>query len=409
VSDDVEFAARPGMTKDVLYARDGHLGRILLNRPRVINALTGDMVTSVLAQLQDWAQDDAVVAVSIQGAGDRGLCAGGDIRALRSVLIAGAGSAGARLAGARSANARSASAGSGSAGSGSAGSANAVQFWAHEYEMNAAIASYPKPFVAFMDGIVMGGGVGISAHGSLRLVTERSRVAMPETAIGYYPDVGSLFLLSRAPGEIGTHLAMTGLSVGGADAVGCGLADAVVDSRDIPALVARLAAGESLDSGVGSTSTVGALAAERDWVDSCYAGNDPVTIVKALRGHPAPGAQKAADVLQTRSPMAVAVALEAIRRAVRMGTLTQVLEQDLMLGSTFGGSADFVEGVRALLVDRDNSPRWRHRSLEDVDPAEVAGLFAGGRHTALATAGGGQRRPRPAEKAAAPPRDEDVE
>ena len=377
MSDDVEFAARPGMTDDVLYARDGHLGRILLNRPRVINALTGDMVTSVLAQLEAWAHDDAVVAVSVQGAGERGLCAGGDIRVLRSVLMAG--------------------------------SASAVQFWAHEYQMNAAIAGFPKPFVAFMDGIVMGGGVGISAHGSLRLVTERSRVAMPETAIGYYPDVGSLFLLSRAPGEIGTHLAMTGLSVGGADAVGCGLADALVDSRDIPGIVARLAAGESLDSGVGNTATVGALAAERNWIDSCYAGNDPVAIVQALRGHPAPGAQQAADVLQTRSPLAVCVTLEAIRRAGGMETLGQVLEQDLMLGGTFGGSADFVEGVRALLVDRDNSPRWRHASLEDVDPAEVAGLFTGGRQMAVATAGGGHRRPRPAENAAAPPRDEDVE
>jgi len=365
------------MTDEVLYARDGHLGRILLNRPRVINALTSDMVTSVQAQLQEWAQDDAVVAVSIQGAGERGLCAGGDVRALRAVLMQGP--------------------------------ADAVQFWAHEYQMNAAIDGYPKPFVAFMDGIVMGGGVGISAHGSLRLVTERSRVAMPETAIGYFPDVGSLFLLSRAPGEIGTHLAMTGLSVGGADAVGCGLADALVERRDLPGIVARLAAGESLDPGVGSTSTVGALAAERNWVDSCYAGNDPVTIVRALRGHPAPGAQQAADVLRTRSPIAVAVALEAIRRASRMDTLGQVLEQDLTLGRAFAGSPDFVEGVRALLVDRDNAPRWRHASLEEVDPAEVAELFTGGRRTAVATAGGGQRPPRPVEDAAAPPRGEDVE
>src|SRR5664280_1415691 len=221
-----EVCGRPGMTDEVLYARDGRLGQILLNRPKVINALTGPMVTSVLAQLQDWAQDDAVLAVSIQGAGERGLCAGNDVRALREGLMQGHGSAG------------------------------AVQFWAHESHLNAAIAGFPKPFVAFMDGIVMGGGVGISAHGSLRLVTERSRVAMPETAIGFFPDVGSLFLLSRAPGEIGTHLAMTGLSVGGADAVTCGLADALFDSQDIPGLIARLAAGEALDADVGSTSAV---------------------------------------------------------------------------------------------------------------------------------------------------------
>lgn len=373
------FAPRPGMTTDVLYAREGRLGRILLNRPRVINVLNDAMVTSVVAQLQDWATDNAIAAVSIQGAGERGLCAGGDVRVLRTAVLAG--------------------------------SMDALEFWAHEYRMNAAIAAYPKPFVAFMDGIVMGGGVGISAHGSLRLVTERSRVAMPETAIGLVPDVGSLFLLSRAPGETGTHLAMTGLTVGGADAISCGLADALVDSADIPGLVARVAAGELLDDGVGSTSPAGDLAAQRDWIDSCYAGNDPDTIVKALRAHPAPGAQQSAGVIETRSPLAVAVTLEAIRRAARMETLAEVLDQDLMLGRALASAPDFVEGVRALLVDRDNSPRWSHGSLEDVDPAEVAQLFIGGRPEAVAPAGRGQRRPRlePAENAAAPPREDDVE
>jgi len=343
------------MTDDVLYARNGHLGRILLNRPKVINVLNGPMVTSVLAQLEEWAHDDAVMAVSIHGAGERGLCAGADVRALRSVILSG--------------------------------SADPVHFWADEYRLNAAIGCYPKPFVGFMDGVVMGGGVGISAHGSLRLVTERSRVAMPETAIGLFPDVGALFLLSRAPGEIGTHLAMTGLTITGPDAVSCGLADALVDSRDIPGLIGRLAAGEPLDAGVASTSTVGSLAADRDWIDTCYQGNDPVAIVQALRGHPAIAAQESADVIQTRSPFSVAVTLEAIRRAASMDTLEEVLDQDLMLGTAFASSPDFVEGVRALLVDRDRSPRWRHESLEDVDPLEVARLFAGGHPAAVVTAG----------------------
>jgi enoyl-CoA hydratase len=331
------------MTTDVLYARGGRLGRILLNRPRVINVLNDAMVTSVLAQLQDWAMDDAVGAVSIEGAGERGLCAGGDVRVLRTAVLAG--------------------------------SMDALEFWAHEYRMNAAIASYPKPFVAFMDGIVMGGGVGISAHGSLRLVTERSRVAMPETTIGFSPDVGSLFLLSRAPGELGTHLAMTGLPVGGADAVACGLADSLIASQDIPGILARLAAGEFLDTGVGSTSAVGDLAADRDWIDSCYAGDDAVAILAALQAHPASRARQAAEVLQSRAPLAVCTALEAIRRAGRMDTLAEVLEQDRVLGASMAGSGDFLEGVRALLVDRDNAPRWRHESLADVDADEVAGLF----------------------------------
>jgi enoyl-CoA hydratase len=244
--------------------------------------------------------------------------------------------------------------------------------------MNAVIGRYPKPFVALMDGIVMGGGIGISAHGSLRLVTERSRLAMPETTIGFSPDVGAMFLLSRAPGQIGTHLAMTGLTFTGADAVNIGLADAVIASADIPAIIDRLAAGESLDAGVGATTATGPLAAERDWIDSCYAGDDPVTILKALREHPAPRAQHSADILLTRSPLSVCVALSAIRRAARMDTLEQVLAQDTTLGGTFARSSDFIEGVRALLVDRDNAPRWRHQSLLEVDPAEVDSLFTGG-------------------------------
>ena len=379
-----KFVARPGMTEHVLYARDGRCGRILLNRPRVLNVLNDQVVTSILAQLQDWAQEDDVVAVSIQGAGVRGLCAGGDVRALRTVVMAGSG--------------------------------EAMKFWAHEYQMNAVIASYPKPFVAFMDGIVMGGGVGLSAHGSLRLVTETAQVAMPETAIGFSPDVGSLFLLSRAPGEIGTHLAMTGLSVGGTDAINCGLADALIASKDIPGVIDRLSTGESLDGSVGSTHTVGRLATERDWIDPCYAGNDAVAILGALRAHPARAAQHAADVLASRSPLAVCIALEAVRRAARMDTVAQVLEQDLKLAGAMADSADFVEGVRALLVDRDNAPRWQHRTIAEVDPAEVARAFTGdlssGDHQmAMSTPDRGQRPARlePAENAAAPPREGDVE
>jgi len=333
------------MTDDVLYAQVGCLGRILLNRPRVINVLNDHMVASMLLQLQDWALDDSVTVVSIEGAGERGLCAGGDVKALRTVVIRGSG--------------------------------EAVKFWAHEYVLNAAIAAYPKPFVAFMDGVVMGGGVGLSAHGSLRLVTERSKVAMPETTIGFSPDVGSLFLLSRAPGETGTHLAMTGLPVGGADAVTCGLADALIASQDIPAVIARLAAGEQLDAGVGVSTAVGDLAAAREWIDPCYVGKDAATILRALQEYPAPLAHQAADILATRSPLSVAIALEAIRRAARMDTLAQVQAQDLTLAGALADSPDFVEGVRALLVDRDNAPRWAHRSLAEVDRAEVAQLFAG--------------------------------
>lgn len=342
--DDVPFEPRPGGTDAVLFARHGRLGRILLNRPRAINALTHPMVTAMLAQLQDWAGDDTVTTVSVEGAGERGLCAGGDVRAIREAILGGTG--------------------------------DPTRFWADEYALDALIHAYPKPYVAFMDGVVMGGGVGISAYGSLRLVTERSRVAMPETAIGFFPDVGALYLLARAPGELGTHLALTGATVGGADAVLLGLADALVDSADLPAVRAALAEGSGADALAGLRREVEPLlAAEREWVDDCYAGDDPALVLEALRAHAAPAARAAASVLAQRSPLSVAVTLEAIRRAADMATLEQVLEQDRVLGAAFMAGPDFSEGVRAVLVDRDHQPRWTHPSLRAVSREEVDRAF----------------------------------
>ncbi|MGH9262017.1 MAG: enoyl-CoA hydratase/isomerase family protein, partial [Acidimicrobiales bacterium] len=292
-------------------------------------------------QLEAWAQDDAITAVLIDGAGPRGLCAGGDVRALRTSLREGTGAA--------------------------------DEFWTQEYRLNAAIAHYPKPFVAVMDGIVMGGGVGVSAHGRVRLATERSRIAMPETAIGFFPDVGSLYLLSRAPGELGTHLALTGASIGGMDALACGLADAVIDSEGIDNIVLQLAAGESLT--LPDVADIGELATDRGWIDACYAGDDPAAILQSLRSHPAAGARVAADVVSTRSPLAVAVTLEAIRRARTMTSVDEVLRQDRVVAHAFAAEPDFVEGVRAVLVDRDHAPSWSSRSLTDVPRSKVLRMF----------------------------------
>ena len=258
----------------------------------------------------------------------------------------------------------------------SSGTGDPTRFWADEYALDALIHAYPKPYVAFMDGVVMGGGVGISAYGSLRLVTERSRVAMPETAIGFFPDVGALYLLARAPGELGTHLALTGATVGGADAVMLGLADALVDSADLPTIRAALAEGSGADALAGlRRDGEPLLVAERDWVDECYAGDDPVLVLKALQAHAAPAARAAATLLAQRSPLSVAVTLEAIRRAADMATLEQVLEQDRVLSAALMGSPDFSEGVRAVLVDRDHQPRWTHPSLEAVSREEVDRAF----------------------------------
>ncbi|CAM3105043.1 enoyl-CoA hydratase/isomerase family protein [Stackebrandtia soli] len=337
------FSPGSAATDEVVYARQGRLGRVVLNRPKAINALTHAMVVSIRHQLDEWADVDDVEVVTIQGAGERGLCAGGDVRQLREALVNGAG--------------------------------DPAAFWADEYRLNATIAAYPKPIVAFMDGVTMGGGVGISAHASHRLATERSRIAMPETAIGFFPDVGGLYLLARSPGEWGTHLALTGLPADGPQAVRCGLADAVIASADIDGIVERLANGVSTET--AWTPASDALAPndmDLSWVDECYRGDDAAVILDALRSHVSPLARQSGMVLAGRSPLSVAVTLEALRRAASM-SLTEVLEQDLRLGRAFAVKSDFVEGVRAVLVDRDNKPVWTHASLSDVDRSTVLSMF----------------------------------
>lgn len=321
---------------------EGALGIIELNRPRAINALTHAMVVRVRETLQEWAADDRVRAVAISGAGERGLCAGGDVRELRTMIMNGSG---------------------------------AYEFWRDEYRMDAAIAAHPDPVISFMDGIVMGGGIGISAHASLRLVTERSRVAMPETLIGFFPDVGALHLLARAPGELGTHLALTGATITGADAIAVGLADTQVPSERWPELTERLAAGEVLDATVGEVPESHLLGA-RDWIDSCYAGDDAAQILSRLTGHPSPDARAAGAELARRSPLSVAITLAAIRRASRLDGLDEVLAQDLRIGrNLISRGSDFPEGVRARLVDKDDQPRWRHRHLSEVPRDEVLSYF----------------------------------
>ncbi|WP_223411427.1 enoyl-CoA hydratase/isomerase family protein [Occultella gossypii] len=330
---------------EVLVAVEGSLGRLRLNRPRAINALTPGMIGTLTTLLEGWAVDERITAVALDGAGERGLCSGADVRAIRAGLLDGTG--------------------------------DATGFFRAEYALNALISGYPKPYVALMDGIVMGGGIGLSAHGSLRLVTERTRIAMPETGIGLFPDVGAMFFLSRAPGELGTHLALTGSQASGADAIAVRFADTLVDSGSWPAIVARLASGEALDPSVGRTAPAAALPAERGWIDRCYAGDDPVAILDALRRAPEPAAREAGTVLAARSPLSVAVTLAAIRRAAGLGSVPEVLAQDLRIATALMATPDFAEGVRAVLVDKDHQPRWQHASLTEVGRAEVLAMFAG--------------------------------
>ncbi len=332
---------------DVLIQRTGHLGHVVLNRPQAMNALTHGMVLAVAAALDDWETDDAVATVLISGAGERGLCAGGDIVSIYHDARTG--------------------------GNGS------EQFWRDEYHLNARIRRYPKPVVAFMDGVVLGGGVGISAHASHRVATERSRIGMPETGIGFVPDVGGTYLLSRAPGELGTHAALTGAMVSGADAIAMGLADHFVDSSRLGTLAAGLAE-RSASSAIarhGQEPPESALQAARGWIDEAYSADDPVTIIRRLADAGCPEAEAAAATILAKSPTAVTVTLAALRRARALGSLEDVLDQELRVSLRALRWPDFAEGIRAQLVDKDRTPAWQPAALADVPAGLVARTFEG--------------------------------
>ncbi|MET9532993.1 enoyl-CoA hydratase/isomerase family protein [Streptomyces sp. NPDC006649] len=337
------------MTADeehVLLRTEGRAAYLTLNRPQALNALTHAMVRRIDEALAAWEDDPAVETVIITGAGGRGLCAGGDIRSVYEDACAG--------------------------GTASFG------FWRDEYRLNARIARYPKPYVAVMDGIVMGGGVGVSAHGSVRIVTERSRIAMPETGIGFAPDVGGTYLLALAPGELGTHLALTGTQIGAGDALLCGLADHFVPSDDLPRLLDDLAkqpVRDALRPHVRQPPP-GELARHRVWIDPCYGADTVEEIVTRLHGHGPGAADATADILAAKSPTALKVTLAAMRSARRLGSLEHVLEQDYRSCCAALASHDLVEGIRAQVIDKDRKPRWAPATLAEVTNTEVARYFA---------------------------------
>lgn len=332
----------------VILRRDGRAGRITLNRPRAINALTHDMVRRVDAALTAWEHDDAVATVVIDGAGERGLCAGGDIRLIHDDARAAGGAAATRA------------------------------FWRDEYLLNARIPTYPKPYVALMDGLVMGGGVGVSAHGSVRIVTERSAIAMPETGIGFAPDVGGTYLLSRAPGELGTHLALTTARLDAGDAVRAGFADHFVPRARLAAFAAALADTDPAEAvrAFSEPAPAGPLAAHQEWIDHCYAADSVEEILARLTESGIPEAKEAAEAMSTKSPTALKVTLAALRRARRLPSLAAVLDQEYRVSCASLSDADLVEGIRAQVVDKDRRPRWSPPTLAEVSEPDVTRHFA---------------------------------
>jgi len=332
---------------EVLFTRDGQLGQITLNRPGSINALTHGMVNAIQAMLDEWADDPVIRTVLLTGSGERGLCAGGDILSLYRDATSGDGTA-------------------------------AEAFFRDEYRLNAGIANYPKPFVAIMDGLVLGGGIGLSAHGSHRVVTERSSLGMPETGIGFVPDVGGTWLLSHAPGELGTFLALTAGFVRAEDAIALGMADCFIGSDRIPALTAALATTDA-DRAIASLRQdppSSALLAQQTWIDRAYIGDSVAAIIDRLRASSDDAAQGAAQSMSAKSPTALAVTLASLRRAGRLPSLEAALEQEYRVSIRAQRSPDFAEGVRAQIIDKDRQPRWIPATLNEVDPAHVDSYFA---------------------------------
>ncbi len=330
---------------EILTRVDGAVGFLTLNRPKAINSLTQTMVTAMDAALAAWATDDAVKAVVVSGAGERGLCAGGDVVAIYH--------------------------------SAQAGGAEARRFWFDEYRLNARIARFPKPYIALMDGIVMGGGLGIGMHGSARVVTDTSKIAMPEVGIGLIPDVGGTMLLSRAPGLLGLHAALTGAPFSAADAIVLGFADHYVPHADLEAFATAVVAdGEEVAlSTFAQQPPASQLAAQRDWIDDCYAGKTVMDIVAALRDRDEGPADDAANLIATRSPIALAVTLASIRRAADYTTLEETLVQEYRVSCAAVRSHDLVEGIRAQVVDKDRNPKWSPVSLAAVTDEDVQSYF----------------------------------
>jgi enoyl-CoA hydratase/carnithine racemase len=336
----------------------GSAGLITLDRPRAMNALSLDMIRGLTATLLAWADDPRVLRVAVRGMGREGpfgtFCAGGDIRFFHQAVLA----ADWRL----------------------------VDFFTEEYTLNHMIHTYPKPYIVFMDGVVMGGGMGISAHGSdesLRIATERTKMAMPETAIGFFPDVGGGWFLARCPGRLGEYLALTGHTIGGADAVAARLADGVLHSSELSAAWDALAHSSGFEQLRERLRQVQApastLAAHRADIDRFFALPTVLDIVTALEADGSDWAPETAALLRKRSPLMLHVTLEHLRRARHMTFAADLrMERDIVrhcFSLRPGTAGETFEGIRALVIDKDNAPRWNPTRIEDVAPEAVQAFF----------------------------------
>lgn len=334
------------MSTDIHIRKEGRAGRITLTRPKALNALSYDMATAIEAALEDWRSDDDVAVILIDATGDKAFCAGGDIQQLYDTGRAGDYGFGRR-------------------------------FWADEYRLNARIARYPKPYVALMQGFVMGGGVGISCHGSHRVTCESTQIAMPECGIGLVPDVGGSLILARAPGRLGEYLGTTGSRMGPDDAIHAGFADVYVPELKWDALTAALV--ETGDPAViaahAETPPPGALRALSPQIDRHFGGETLHDILNALRAEDSDFARDTLKLLSRNSPLSMACAIEMIHRLRGPAVdITRALGLEYRFTYRAMEQGDFLEGIRAAIIDKDRKPNWKH-GLDSLPGVAVAQML----------------------------------
>ena len=358
------------MTDEILFDVSGGVATVTMNRPKALNALTLDMIRAFAPKLSAWRDDDAIKAVIIKGAGEKAFCAGGDVRAVRNSIVID--------------------------NDGKAPSELSENFFYEEYQLNQQIHNFPKPYIALLDGVTMGGGVGLSVHGSHRVTSEKMLFAMPETGIGLFPDVGGGWFLPRCPGSIGMYLALTGDRLDAAGTIAVGACTHYVKSEKIAALEEALKSATWDGDASAVVDRVLAQFAEDagpaeiegkiDEINALFSGDSTGAIMKSLEDAAAGGSEFAKASLETigsKSPTSVRITFEQIKRGAAMETIEDVLTMEYRLSQHCMAGNDFREGIRALLVDKDHQPKWSPAALADVSDEDVAAYFEPAAHREL--------------------------